>query len=71
MRSLSVRKPAEAVQKPVKPGIRVKSGIRIGGIDPGGNHSRRLSALLAKEDRAIRRREKAISRELKRLGRGR
>jgi hypothetical protein len=33
------RKPAPTKSK-VQGGIRVKTGIRTGGIDPGGNHNR-------------------------------
>jgi len=50
--------------KPTKPktqsGLKVKSGIRTGGIDPGGNHSRLTLRLLAAADRRIGERERLL-----------
>ena len=72
---------------PTKPrvqgGIKVRTGIRIGGTDPGGNHNRRALALarahrkriaeadrlLAAADVQIARRERVIERVRRELGR--
>jgi len=64
-------------------GLKVRAGVRVGGIDPGGNHNRRplsltqahrrrveeAGRLLARADVEIARRERVIERARRELGR--
>jgi hypothetical protein len=65
MSSLSVRYREGRAAKPAKPpkvqgGIKIKTGVHSGGIDPTQNHSRLTLRLLAEADRRIESRERLL-----------